>query len=85
MIDTTTYALLASVLAVLGITTAVAVYLPRLPSASWDPTLLDRFRDKLRVWWTMVVLFVMGLLIHRLAIILLFALVSFWCCENSCR
>lgn len=76
--DTTTFILIAVILAALGIATLVAFFLGRSDSIAIDAAVVKRFRDKLRVWWTMVAIFVIGSLIHRIGLVVLFSMVSFW-------
>ncbi|MEO9590722.1 phosphatidate cytidylyltransferase [Rhodopirellula bahusiensis] len=76
--DTTTFILIAVILAALGIATLVAFFLGRSDSIAMDAAVVKRFRDKLRVWWTMVAIFVIGSLIHRIGLVVLFSMVSFW-------
>jgi phosphatidate cytidylyltransferase len=76
--DTTTYILIAVILAALAIATLVAFLLGRNDSIAVDAAVVKRFRSKLRVWWTMVAIFVIGSLIHRIGLVVLFSMVSFW-------
>ncbi|KLU04390.1 Phosphatidate cytidylyltransferase [Rhodopirellula islandica] len=78
MPDTTTYILIAVILAALAIATLVAFLLGRNDSIAVDAAVVKRFRAKLRVWWTMVAIFVIGSLIHRIGLVVLFSMVSFW-------
>ncbi|MFG0267268.1 MAG: phosphatidate cytidylyltransferase [Rhodopirellula sp. JB055] len=78
MPDTTTYILIAVILAALAIATLVAFLLGRNDSIAVDAAVVKRFRSKLRVWWTMVAIFVIGSLIHRIGLVVLFSMVSFW-------
>jgi phosphatidate cytidylyltransferase len=76
--DTTTFILIAVILAALGIATLVAFLLGRNDSIAVDAAVVKRFRAKLRVWWTMVAIFVIGSLIHWIGLVVLFSMVSFW-------
>lgn len=75
--DTTTFILIAVILAALGIATLVAFLLGRNDSIAVDAAVVKRFRAKLRVWWTMVAIFVIGSLIHWIGLVVLFSMVSF--------
>jgi len=70
--------LIAVILAALGIATLVAFLLGRNDSIAVDAAVVKRFRAKLRVWWTMVAIFVIGSLIHWIGLVVLFSMVSFW-------
>lgn len=78
MPDPTTYILIAVILATLGIATLVGVLLGRSDSIAMDAAVVKRFQSKLRVWWTMVAIFVIGSLTGRIGLVVLFSLVSFW-------
>ncbi|MEM6363140.1 MAG: phosphatidate cytidylyltransferase [Planctomycetota bacterium] len=83
MPDTTTYVLIAVILTALLISTVVAILIGRAHhrgenTLGTDGALIKRFQAKLRVWWTMVAIFVIGSLTHRNGLVLLFSLVSFW-------
>ena len=73
-----TYVLLAVILAALGIASIVGVILKRRENAGIESALINRFNHKLRVWWLMVAIFVFGFFIHRIGVVVLFGLVSFW-------
>ncbi|ELP30439.1 phosphatidate cytidylyltransferase [Rhodopirellula europaea SH398] len=70
--------MIAVILAALGIATLVAFLLGRNDSIAVDAAVVKRFRAKLRVWWTMVAIFVIGSLIHWIGLVVLFSMVSFW-------
>jgi phosphatidate cytidylyltransferase len=70
--------LFSSVVIALGITTAIARYLTRQPNSSFNPAQLQRFVLRLRAWWTICLFVVFGLVVHRIGIIILFGLISFW-------
>ncbi|MBL6723818.1 MAG: phosphatidate cytidylyltransferase, partial [Rubripirellula sp.] len=65
-------------LAALGIASIVGVILKRRENAGIESALINRFNHKLRVWWLMVAIFVFGFFIHRIGVVVLFGLVSFW-------
>ncbi|MEM1226883.1 MAG: phosphatidate cytidylyltransferase [Planctomycetota bacterium] len=83
MPDTTTYVLIAVILTALLIATVAAwlvgrAHLSGREALGTDGAIINRFQSKLRVWWTMVAIFVIGSLTHRIGLVLLFSLVSFW-------
>ncbi|MEM9367021.1 MAG: phosphatidate cytidylyltransferase [Planctomycetota bacterium] len=76
--DQTTFILIAVILAALSAATGMGVLLRRRDSESVDTALVRRFQEKVRSWWTMAVLFVLGTLIGETGLVLLFAVASFW-------
>lgn len=77
-LTTRTFVLLAVILGALSIATLVAVCLARRENPSVETAMLDRFNHKLRVWWMMTAILVIGFLLHFVGTVLLFGLVSFW-------
>ncbi len=73
-----TYVLLAVILIALSIASVVGVVLKRREKVGIESALINRFNHKLRVWWMMVAIFAFGFLFHRIGIVVLFGLVSFW-------
>lgn len=73
-----TYVLLAVILAALSISSVVGVILKRRERVGIESALINRFNHKLRVWWLMVAIFAFGFLFHRIGVVILFGLVSFW-------
>lgn len=78
MPDVTTYLLISVILGALSIATIVGAVMGRGHTSSTDPAIVKRFQSKLRVWWTMVAVFVIGSLTGRIGLVVLFAFVSFW-------
>jgi len=76
--DVTTYLLISVILGALSIATIVGAVMGRGHTSSTDPAIVKRFQSKLRVWWTMVAVFVIGSLTGRIGLVVLFAFVSFW-------
>ena len=62
----------------LGIATVVGLILSRRESLGTESVLIRRFNHKTRVWWMMTAIFVFGLFFHRVGVVVLFGLVSFW-------
>jgi len=73
-----TYILLAVILLALGISTVVGEILSRRETMGVDSALIKRFKNKVRVWWMMLAIFVFGFVLHRVGVVVLFGLVSFW-------
>lgn len=76
--DPRTYYLLAVILAALGIATFVGLMMSRREKIGIESAIVRRFNHKLRVWWMMAVIFALGILLHRIGVVVLFGLVSFW-------
>lgn len=77
-LTTRTFALLAVILVALSIATLIAVLMSRRENLSAEAAMLQRFQHKLRVWWMMTAILVIGFLLHFVGTVLLFGLVSFW-------
>lgn len=77
-LTTGTYLLLAVILAALMIATVVGLVLSRRESLGIESAIVRRFNLKIRVWWTMVSIFFLAFLLHRVGVVVLFFLVSFW-------
>ncbi len=78
MPDFTTYLLIAVILGTLTIATLVGALMGRSSMPGTDAALIKRFQSKLRVWWIMVVVFVIGSLAGATSLVVIFAAVSFW-------
>ena len=76
--DGLTYVLMAVILAALGIATIVGLVLSRREKIGIESAIVRRFNHKLQVWWMMAVIFAFGFLLHRIGVVVLFGLVSFW-------
>jgi phosphatidate cytidylyltransferase len=70
--------LFSCVVLVLAGATWLATYLSRQANPAFNPAQLQRFMLRLRAWWLMLMFVVFGLVVHRVGIIVLFALISFW-------
>ena len=77
-LGTNTYVLLAVILIALGIASIVGFLLSRRENLGVQSPLLRRFNHKLRVWWMMAAIFLIGFLLHRVGVVILFGFVSFW-------
>lgn len=73
-----TYLLLAVTLGALGIASIVGLVLSRRENLNIESAIVRRFNHKLRVWWMMAAIFVIGFLLTRIGVVVLFFLVSFW-------
>ncbi|MDA8744977.1 phosphatidate cytidylyltransferase [Rubripirellula amarantea] len=76
--DPRTYMLLAVILGTLGIASIVGVVMSRREKIGVESALIQRFNHKLRVWWLMVVIFSLAFFLHRIGVVVLFGMVSFW-------
>lgn len=73
-----TYGLLALITAALGIATIVGYVLSKRENLGIESALIRRFNHRVRVWWMMAAILVFGFLLHRVGVVILFGLVSFW-------
>lgn len=76
--DQRTYILLAVIIASLGIATVAGLILTRRERVGIESAIISRFNHKIRVWWMMAAIFALGLILHRIGVVVLFGLVSFW-------
>ncbi len=70
--------LLAVILLALGIASLVGFLLSRRDNLGIESAVIARFNHKLRVWWMMSAILGFGFLLHRVGVVVLFGLVSFW-------
>ncbi|MEL6109490.1 MAG: phosphatidate cytidylyltransferase, partial [Planctomycetota bacterium] len=70
--------LLAVVLTALGIATLIGFLLARRETMGIESAIVRRYNQKMRVWWLMIIIFVLGFLLQRTGVVILFGLVSFW-------
>lgn len=70
--------LFSCVVIALALATLLARYLSRQSNPTFNQAQLQRFVLRLRAWWMMLLFVVFGLVVHRVGIIVLFALISFW-------
>ncbi len=73
-----TWVLLAVILLTLGIASLVGFLLSRRENLGIESAVIARFNHKLRVWWMMAAILGFGFLLHRVGVVILFGLVSFW-------
>ena len=78
MNDTRTIALIAGVLLLLTVATAVGQFLKRHPDRGLDPAAVNTFNLRLRGWWIMCTVLAAAFWQGPTATVLLFGLVSFW-------
>ena len=78
MNDTRTIALIAGVLGLLAIVTAVGQFLKRHPDRGLDPAAVNTFNLRLRGWWIMCTVLAAAFWLGTTATVVLFGLVSFW-------
>lgn len=73
-----TYVLMAVIFGILAIATLVGQILERRERLNIEPAMLRRLNHRLRAWWMMFAILVFGFLLHRLGVVILFGLISFW-------
>ncbi|MEI6037402.1 MAG: phosphatidate cytidylyltransferase, partial [Planctomycetota bacterium] len=78
MKDIRTIALIAGVLALLTVATAIGQFLKRHPDRGLDPAAIDTFNLRLRGWWIMCTVLAVAFWLGTTATVVLFGLVSFW-------
>ena len=76
--DTPTSVLLIVVLVLLGAAYGAVLILRRQPETTVNPAVVRTFSYRLRAWWLMTAILVAGLVLGRIATVVLFGLVSFW-------
>jgi len=77
--DPRTLGLIGGVLVLLGAANTVLYVLRRRPESSLDPTLLERFRLRLRGWWILCAMLAGAFLAHGAWLtVALFGFLSFW-------
>jgi phosphatidate cytidylyltransferase len=62
----------------LGIASLVGFLLARRENLGIESAIIARFNHKLRVWWMMTAILGFGFLLHRVGVVVLFGLISFW-------
>ncbi|MFM8735886.1 MAG: phosphatidate cytidylyltransferase, partial [Pirellulales bacterium] len=78
MNDNRTIALVAGVLALLSVATAVGQFLKRHPDRGLDPAAIRTFNNRLRGWWILCTVLAAAFWLGTTATVILFGLVSFW-------
>ena len=78
MNDTRTIALIAGVLLLLTVATAVGQFLGRHPDRGLDPAAVKAFNARLRGWWIMCTVLAAAFWLGTTATVVLCGLVSFW-------
>jgi phosphatidate cytidylyltransferase len=77
-LNTPTYWLLGTVLAILGIAYGLGRFLRQQPEGTVHPALARTFVERVRAWWMMAAILIAGFLLGYVATLVLFGLVSFW-------
>lgn len=77
-LTTRTFLLLAVIVVSLSLATLFSVLASRRENLSAHSATLQRLRHKLRVWWVMTAILMIGFLLHYTGTVILFGLVSFW-------
>lgn len=70
--------LVSVILSALGIASLIGFMLSRRDTMGVESALVRRYNQKLRVWWLMTAIFVIGFLLQRIGVVILFGCVSFW-------
>jgi phosphatidate cytidylyltransferase len=78
MNDIRTIALIAGVLGLLALATAIGQFLERHPDRGLDPAAVTTFNLRLRGWWIMCTVLAAAFWLGTTATVVLFGLVSFW-------
>ena len=78
MTDNRTIALVAGVLALLTVATAVGQCLHRHPDRGLDPAAVGTFNSRLRGWWILCTVLAAAYWLGTTATVVLFGFVSFW-------
>jgi phosphatidate cytidylyltransferase len=78
MNDNRTIALVAGVLALLTVATAVGQFLKRHPDRGLDPAAIRTFNNRLRGWWILCTVLAAAFWLGTTTTVILFGLVSFW-------
>jgi phosphatidate cytidylyltransferase len=76
--DSRTLWLIATVLVLLGISSAIIGILRRRPESRIDPAILETFRFRVRAWWILFATLAAALLLRHWATVALFGVLSFW-------
>lgn len=72
------YWLIAVIIFALSAASLTSALMSRRDMVATDDPLMRRFRTKLRVWWVMTAILMIGFLFHYVGTVILFGLVSFW-------
>jgi phosphatidate cytidylyltransferase len=73
-----TLCLVAAVLILLVVSSAIVSVLRRRPESRIDPAILETFRFRVRAWWTLFATLAAAFLLGHWATVVLFGLLSFW-------
>lgn len=77
-LNTPTYWLLGVVLAILAVAYLVGRLLRKQPEGTVHPALVRMFNERVRAWWMMAAILVVGFRLGYVATVILFGLISFW-------
>ena len=70
--------LMASVLGLLAIAFAIGWVLKRQTTETVNPAILQTFNNRVRAWWMIFAILALGIVLGRIATVVLFGMVSFW-------
>jgi phosphatidate cytidylyltransferase len=73
-----TIVLIATVLILLAVSSAIVSVLRRRPESRIDPAIIETFRFRVRAWWTLFATLAAAFLLGHWATVVLFGLLSFW-------
>lgn len=76
--DQITLGLVGGVIVVLAVATIVGQLLRRRADGGFDTTAVEAFNLRVQAWWLMCSALAATFLVHRLATVILFGLLSFW-------
>jgi phosphatidate cytidylyltransferase len=76
--DPRTVILIAAVLILLAVSSAIVSVLRRRPESRIDPAIIETFRFRVRAWWTLFATLAAAFLLGHWATVVLFGLLSFW-------
>lgn len=70
--------LMAAVLGLVAIAYVVGWVLKRQPEGTINPAILRTFNHRVRAWWMIFAILALGIVLGRIATVVLFGMVSFW-------
>jgi phosphatidate cytidylyltransferase len=77
-LDLPTICLLLAVLGILAVAFAVGQVLKRQPETTVNPAIVQAFNQRVKVWWMICAILALGVILGRVATVVLFCLVSMW-------
>jgi phosphatidate cytidylyltransferase len=77
-LDAPTICLFLAVLGILAVAYLVGLVLKRQPETTINPAIVQALNQRVRVWWMMCAILALGIIVGRVATVVLFCLVSMW-------